>query len=55
MGEVHPRGVVGQNWGQEQTYSKTSGDLSPIRRKGVTSEMSSTIFLQECGDSSLTF
>ena len=30
VGEVHPRGVVGQNWGQEQTYSKTSGDLSPI-------------------------
>ena len=30
MGEVHPRGVVGQNWCQEQTYSQTSGDLSPV-------------------------
>ena len=26
VGELHPRGVVGQNWGQEQTYSQTSGD-----------------------------
>ena len=30
MGEVHSRGVVGQIWCQEQTYSQTSGDLSPV-------------------------